>query len=71
MKEILNNTETEVHHIAELQNVIKTLKEDKLDKFIKEQKVKGDKKAFDATLSSMAGKKKSTRGTSSQDDGES
>lgn len=52
-------------------NLKQALKEDKLDRFIKEQKVRGDKKAFDATLSSMAGKKKSTRETSSQDDGES
>lgn len=52
-------------------NLKKALKEGNLDKFIKEQKrKKGDKKAFDATLSSMAGKKKSTRGTSSRDDGE-
>lgn len=49
----------------------KALKEDKLDKFIKGQKVKGDDKAFDATLSSMAGKKKSTQETSSRGDGES
>lgn len=49
----------------------KAIKEDKLKEFIKGQKVKGDDKAFDATLSSMAGKKKSTRETSSQDDDES
>ncbi len=49
----------------------KALKEDKLDEFVKEQKVKGNDKAFDATLSSMAGKKKSTQETSSQDDDES
>ncbi len=52
-------------------NLKKAIKEDNLDQFIKEQKVEGDVKAFDATLSSMAGKKKSTPGTSSQDDGES
>lgn len=47
------------------------LKEGKLDKFVQKHKAKGNKRAFDATLSSMAGKKKSTQETSSQDDDES
>ena len=49
----------------------KAIKEGKIKQFAQEHKAKGDKKAFDATLSSMAGKKKSTRETSSQDGNES
>jgi len=44
----------------------KALKEGKLKEFSKENPCNGDKKAFDATLSSMAGKKTSTQGISPQ-----
>lgn len=52
------------------QTLKKALKEGKLKEFAKEQKAKkGDKNTFDAILSSMAGKKKSTPGTSGRDGG--
>ncbi len=52
-------------------NLKKALKNNELDKFIKErQKEKGDKQKFDSTLSSMAGKPKEVQKSSSQDKNE-
>lgn len=49
----------------------KAVKEGKLEEFIKEHEAKGDERAFDATLRSMAGKLKATRAASSRDVSES